>query len=280
MPKDRTLDQELDDLYRLSLSEFTAARNALAVRLRKLGRAIEAERVKALAKPPATAWVVNQLYWQNPRAFDQLIGVTERARKAQTGRARNEDLRELLDEKKRMMAALTQQAATILSTAGHAPSPEAMRRVAATLEALAVWGKAEGVPKAGRLTTDLDPPGFDALAAVMGGAKTDSAKVLLFREPKRAKDTEAARARARDALLAAEKVLRDVQREAERAQAAVNKAHARLALVEKQKQEIEARYADAKEEVRAASVEAKKAARAVADAEQSLARAKTALVEA
>ena len=271
------LDAEIDALFRLSLAEFTSARNALAARLGKAGRAIDAERVKSLGKPPAPAWAVNQLYWQDPEAIDQLLGVAERIRKAQTGRLKNADLRGLLDEKKRRMSELMEQASAILGAAGHAASPDAMRRVSATLESLAVWGKTEGGPRAGRLTADLDPPGFDALAAVMDGAKIGSAKVLSFRTPRPAEDPAAARARAREAVQAAEKVLREAQREAARAQTALTKANARTAAVEKQKQEIEARYAEAKEEARAASNEAKKAAQAVADAERSLARAKAAL---
>jgi hypothetical protein len=220
---------------------------------------------------------VNQLYWQNPRAIEQLIAVTERVRKVQTGRTKNADLRELLDEKKRMMAGLTEKASAILSAAGHAASPDAMRRISATLEALAVWGKTEGAPEAGRLTADLDPPGFEALAAVMSGAKIEPARVLSFRAPKAAEDPAAARARARDAVKAAEKLLRDARREAERAQIALTKADSRTAAVEKQKQEIDARYAEAREEARAASNEAKNATQAVANAERSLARAKEAL---
>src|SRR5881398_2832944 len=97
-------DAEIDSLFRLPLAEFTSARNALATQLRKSGRADDAQRVKSLVKPPATAWVVNQVYWQNPKAIDELISMTARVRKAQTGRSKNDDLRELLNEKKRMMA--------------------------------------------------------------------------------------------------------------------------------------------------------------------------------
>src|SRR5262249_10627193 len=116
------LDEEIDALFRLPLAEFTPARNALAARLKKLGRAIDVQRVKSLPKPPAPAWAVNQLYWQNPRAIDQLIAVTERVRKVQTGRAKNADVRALLSEKKRMMAELIEKASAILSAAGHAAS--------------------------------------------------------------------------------------------------------------------------------------------------------------
>ncbi|MGH9458081.1 MAG: hypothetical protein ACRD2J_10635 [Thermoanaerobaculia bacterium] len=275
MAKDRDdLDAEINALFRLDLAEFTAARNTLAARLKKEGRAIDAERVKSLPKPPAPAWAVNQLYWRNPQAMDRLLAAAERIRKAQTGRVKNADLRALFAEKKKMTAELTNEAAAILRTARHGASPEAMRRVSATLESLAVWGETDGAPKAGRLSADLDPPGFDALAAVAGGTKTESGKVLSFRAPKPAEDPVAVRARAREA---AEKALREARREAAAAEAAQEKAIGRIVALEKQKQEIESRYAEAKEEARNAAKKAKAAAQAVADAERSLARMKTAL---
>jgi len=266
------LDAKIDALFRLSLAEFTSARNALAAQLKKEGRAADAEQVKSLTKPPAPAWAVNQLHWKDPKAIDQLASVAERIRKAQTGRSKNADVRGLLDEKKQRMAELMEQASAILGDAGHAASPDVLRRVSATLESLAVWGKTEGAPKAGRLTADLDPPGFEALAAVMGGAKIDSsAKVLAFRKAKPpAEDPAVARKRGREAVQTAEKALREANREAERAQGVLAKANARM-------EAAEARYIEAKEEARAASSEARNAAQAVADAERSLARAKAAL---
>lgn len=272
------IDSDIDALFQVPLSEFTAARNELAKRLKNEGRALDAERVKALAKPPAPAWAVNQLYWQDPKSIERLLALGERVRKAQTGQLKNADLRELLDEKKEMTAALVAKAAAILEEGGHAASPDATRRVSATLESLAAWGDTEGLPKAGRLTADLEPPGFDTLVAIMGGKKLETAKVLTFRAPKpRAEDAAATRARLREAVQSAEKALREARRDAERAASALAKANARAEAVEKQKQEIEARYAEAKEEARAASSEAKNAAQTVAAAERSLAKAKDVL---
>lgn len=268
---------EIDALFQLSLTEFTEARNALAKHLKNEGRTLDAERVKALAKPPAPAWAVNQLYWQDPKALERLLILGERVRKAQTGQLKNADLRALIEEKKQMTLALLTKASAILEEAGHAASPDAMRRVSATLESLAAWGNIEGVPRAGRLTADLDPPGFDTLAVQMGGKKLEAEKVLLFRAPKPVEDPAAMRARLHEAVQAAEKTLREAHRDVERAESALAKANTRVAAVEKQKQEIDARYAEAKEAARLASSEAKKTAQAVADAERSLAKAKKTL---
>ena len=49
------LDDEIDALFRLPLAEFTSARNALASRLKKDGRANDAERVKLLTNPSISA---------------------------------------------------------------------------------------------------------------------------------------------------------------------------------------------------------------------------------
>lgn len=265
---------EIDALFQLPLAEFTGARNALAKRLKNEGRTLDAERVQALAKPPSPAWAVNQLYWQDPKAIERLLTLGERVRKAQTGQVKNADLRALIDEKKQMTTALLTKASAILEEAGHAASPDSIRRVSATLESLAAWGHTEGVPEAGRLTAELDPPGFDTLAAMMGGKKLGAEKVLLFRAPKPAEDPAAMRAGQHEAVRAAEKARREADRDAERAESALAKANARVAAVEKQKQEIEARYAEAKDAARQASIEAKKTAQAAADAERSLVKAK------
>src|SRR5712664_2694536 len=81
-----TLEDDVDALYKLPLTEFTAARNALAGRLKQGGRGNEADFVKALVKPSISAWAVNQLYWKHRDAFDQLIATGERFRQAQASR--------------------------------------------------------------------------------------------------------------------------------------------------------------------------------------------------
>ena len=80
------LEGEIDDLFRLPLAEFTGARNTLSARLKKEGRANDAERVKLLGKPPVSAWAVNQLYWDHRDAFDDLIATGKRLRPAQKSR--------------------------------------------------------------------------------------------------------------------------------------------------------------------------------------------------
>ncbi len=72
------------ELYRLPREEFTGARNDLAKRLRSDGKRAEAEHVKALGKPTAAAWIVNQLSRQARGDLKELLAAGERMRKART----------------------------------------------------------------------------------------------------------------------------------------------------------------------------------------------------
>ena len=298
MPKrSADIEAEVDVLFQLPLSEFTAARNALAARLKKAGHTDEAERVKGMQKPPASAWAVNQVYWRHPKDIEALLATGERFRKAQAAQlaGKSADLRDLLNERRETLATLMTRASGLLRDGGHAVSPDSARRIATTLESLAAWGKTEGAPQAGRLSDDLDPPGFEALAALVprpGGGKNASepSKLLQFRNEARARggkqrrgseDIAALRTQAREAVQAAEKALREAQREAERAEAALKQAAARAKAAEKEKLEIEKRYEQLQEAAQAASKEARRvaeqaeeAAQAVTDAERELEKAR------
>mgnify|MGYP001176960089 CR=1 FL=1 len=67
------LDDQIDQLYQLPLDEFTVARNALA-------KDSGASEIKKLEKPNLAAWTVNQLYWRNRKAYDEVTKAAERMR--------------------------------------------------------------------------------------------------------------------------------------------------------------------------------------------------------
>ena len=93
------LEDDVDALFKLPLAEFTGARNNLAARLKREGRANDSSLVKALAKPSISAWAVNQLHWNHREAFDRLLATSQRFRQSQTSHtaARLTDLRGSLD---------------------------------------------------------------------------------------------------------------------------------------------------------------------------------------
>ena len=163
------LENELDALFRLPVAEFTAARNTLAAQLKKGGRRDESDRVKALAKPSISAWAVNQLYWNHREAFDRLIATGERFRKAQSsGRAgKVADMREALDARRDALSHLSDLATALLRDADSSPTPETIHRISTTLEAMSAYASFPDDLRPGRLTRDVDPPGFESFASLI-----------------------------------------------------------------------------------------------------------------
>jgi len=225
-----TLDDEIDALFQAPLTEFTAARNALASRLKKAGRIEEAERVKALSKPPVSAWAVNQLYWKHRESFGQLISAVERLGKAHAEQAGGKpaDVSGLLAARRDALTHLLRLADALLRDRGHGAAPDTMRRISTTLEALSTYALFSDATQVGRLTHDLDPPGFESLAALIPAAPRRDVSVQPF--PKAAPRQEASPAKvaaAKARLQAAEQALREAESRFEKAKAAAEEAQER-----------------------------------------------------
>lgn len=169
--REMKLEDEIDDLFRLPLAEFTSSRNALAARLKKDGRANDADRVKLLTKPSISAWAVNQLYWEYREEFDALIATGKRFRAAQASRPAGKaaNIRDSLDARREALVNLSDLASELLSEAGHSPTLDTLHRVTTTLEAMSTYALLGDGPAAGRLTNDVDPPSFESLASLMSG---------------------------------------------------------------------------------------------------------------
>lgn len=301
------LESDLDALFTLPLTEFTGARNELAARLKKSGRGDEAARVKALAKPSVSAWAVNQLYWNHREEFDQLITSGERFHKAQTSRSAGKatDMREALEARREALTQLSDLATSLLQAAGQNPSLDTVRRITPTLEGLSAYASRSDGPHSegfGRLTKDVDPPGFESFAGFVPGAGTMPPK-RLDREPARSTPSQKSSSsvtnarrqapadnvrrveEARKAKIAAAKVsLQDAKRSLTKAQAkaqsleaAQKKADAEAKQAEKHRRDLEASLEKAKAAVedaarraRSLAVEVKEAASEVEDAERTV----------
>ena len=305
----KTEDDEIDALFQLSPPEFVAARNALAARLKKDGRNDVAGRVKALPKPSISAWTVNQLYWKHRDAFEKLLATGERFRQAQASRiaGKGGDLHRLLNERREQLSAMTRQAADILQRASGASPPGVMRRITASLEALSAYGTLEGAPRAGRLVEDVDPPGFDALAALVprvgdGSRAETPSKVLTFQKAtktagkgksrsagddrEKEKQRQAQLVAARAAKQEASRDLVSARRAAQQAQTALKKAATQakeseeaMVAAEERLQKIASQAHEARQKARRAAVEAESAAQSVEEAERTLTRATQQLTE-
>jgi hypothetical protein len=156
----------IDALYQVPLDRFTAERNALAASLKKAGDKAGAEAVKALTKPSATAWAINQVWWQHRDRFQALLDAGTRERAAHVARSdgRSADVREAGEVRQRAVQDVTDAALDMLG-GRKAVSPDVQYRVAGTVEALASSGMPAG-ERAGRLTRDVQISGMDALAAL------------------------------------------------------------------------------------------------------------------
>ena len=283
----RKLDDEIDDLFQLPVAEFTSARNALAARLKKEGRANDAERVKLLAKPSVSAWAVNQLYWDHRDAFDQLIATGKRFRHGRGGKAVN--MRESLDARRDALVQLSELATELLRDAGHNPSQDTIRRVTTTLEALSAYALLPDGPTPGRLTNDVDPPSFESLASLMSGggvitpaptksSSSVSRKAAIIADVRKIRQAKIAAAKV--SLQDAKRSLTEARAKAQSLEATQKKANAEAKEAEKQRRDAEQRL----EKATAASKESARRAQSVAaeaeEAAQSLEDAKRTLEEA
>jgi len=184
-------EQAGDELFGLPPEEFVAARDDLARRLKREGDAEAAARVKALRRPPLSAWAVNRLAREQAAALDPLLAAGERLRAAHQAALAGEgaaELRTAAKAEREAVAGLVETALELLREAGH-PATDATRdRVAATLHAAAASPEAAELVRHGRLTADLDPSGFGTAA----GDDVDEGAA----EPRPARRGRAARGRA------------------------------------------------------------------------------------
>ena len=302
---------DLDSLFRLPLAEFTAARNALATQLTKSGQKEAAARVRALSKPPVSAWVVNQLYWRERSWFDRLIASGALLRQAQAsgfaGQVAN--LHEPLKAQRDALNELSRRAVVFLSQEGHGSNPDVLRRVTLDLEGLAACEPLPDGPQPGRLTSDVDAPGFEALAALVPkaaggpsrgatGGVTQPSRVLSFihnrrpataaeakgggtrRDELRQEQEKARMAAATQALKLAETNLVEAKRAAVKSEAAMKDAAARVKDAERVRQQAEKELEKAAAVAETARLAARRAASDAADAAQAVDDAERALAHA
>lgn len=258
-----SLDSDIDELYQRPLSEFIAARNALA----RTVKGEQAALIKRLEKPTLVPWAVNQLYWRERKTFDRLMASGGELRRAQIAalKGKSSDLRAATANHRAALADAVATATQLAAQAGSHPQPDPLSRM---LEALSLAQEPPG--RLGRLTELLQPAGFEALAGVTPAARpapsarashaeakpahgnrkaarsTDAARAAAVAESaaerRRAEEAAAARKAAQDAVHAAERQL-------DRARAAQSRAEAHADAVRQQLERAERAVADARKDV-------------------------------
>ncbi len=223
------LDAELDRLYGLPLSEFVGARDELAKQLRGDGRREEAEEVKGLRKPSVAAWLVNRLARERELDVQRLLKAGETLRKAQAEAAKGEP-EGFAEARRDEGRALEQLASAAREIAGREESGQtAVAQATQTLRAASLTDEGRELLKRGRLTEELEPPGFEALTGLVP-AQLRKRPSKAEEKPKR--PTKRARERVqklRQAEKKADAAARAAEREADRAEKEASKLRERAA---------------------------------------------------
>jgi hypothetical protein len=243
------LEPELDRLYQLPPGEFTAARDELARRLRDEGDREQAEEVKKLRKPPVAVWLVNRLAHERELDVQRLAKAGQALTKSGGGSGAFAAAR---DDEQQALERLSQAAHEIAEREGTGAA--AVDRATQTLRAASLTDEGRRLLKQGRLTEELQPPGFEALTGVTLAKPTRPPK-----QPKAKTDDRAERRRAREEAREVVRQLRAEEREVKSAaRDAVRKADRAATEAErlrKKADEAEAAAREAAERVARAEAE-------------------------
>lgn len=156
-PGAASVESVLDELYATPPSEFVSRREEHAAAARTAGRKEDARRVHAARRPTLAAWAANLLRRSRPEETGRFLELGRALREAH----RTLDavgLRELSDQRRRIVSALSRQAARLAGEAGHPLSEAARREVEATLRAVLADPDAADRWAGGHLTVSLTPP--------------------------------------------------------------------------------------------------------------------------
>lgn len=147
-----------DELYALDPADFVQERDRLAKELKAAGDKDGAAAVKALRRPTATAWALNQVARTTPDDVQALLDLTRAVGEAQRSGDQLE-LRRLGKSRREAVSTLAGRAARLLGASGGARKDE----LVSTLEAASADDESAEELLGGRLTKELVPSGFGAV---------------------------------------------------------------------------------------------------------------------
>lgn len=147
-------------LYALPLEEFVGARMAAAkIAAAETGRSLAVE-VRGLPKPSVAAWAVNMLALHRPDAVSQLTELGQSMRAAQADLDASA-LRELAQERRRLLASIMETVRTVAEQQGRKISEGIATEVEQTLRAATVDEGAAAAVRTGQLLRGLSADGVD-----------------------------------------------------------------------------------------------------------------------
>jgi hypothetical protein len=157
----RSGGDDVDALYGVAPADFIRARNALAAKLREDGRRSDAAAVSKLRRPTPVLWAVNRVAREERDAVAALVQAAERLK----GRRliQPQDARAALDVQRAALARVAGHVRQRLKTIGVQATPAIERRVSGTLLGALSDADVRDRLRAGRLTVELEAPGFEVL---------------------------------------------------------------------------------------------------------------------
>ncbi|WP_267716469.1 hypothetical protein [Streptomyces sp. CoH17] len=268
------VEQVLDELYVTPPPAFVAHREERAAASRTAGRKEDARRIHAARRPTLAAWAANLLARSRPEETRRFLALGQALREAH--RTLDADgLKELSAQRRRIVAALSRQAAQLADEAGHRLSQAAQREVESTLRAVLADSDAAGQWAGARLEVSLTPPS----AFPSGTAAAPPARPGPEPAPRPKSSRAASGTRAKDELAERRRRRREererAEQEAERARQRLRAARAEQADAETSLHAADDRLAGAQaaldaaeERLRAAREDLDRAARDRREAEE------------
>ncbi|MGW0334852.1 hypothetical protein ACWD0J_23790 [Streptomyces sp. NPDC003011] len=268
----------LDELHITPPPGFVARREELAAAAKADGRVDDARRIHAARRPTLAAWAANLLLRGRQEESRRFLELGQALREAY--RSLDADgIKELSEQRRTVVSALSRQAARLAREAGHRLSDTAQREVASTLRAVLADEDAAARWATGRLETALTPPSaFPASTPQESGPRSKSPKPP--RSPKspttskpssRAAAPPSSRARAEDDL-AERRRRREERARAEKAARAAERRlrdrHAARADADALVQQARDRHDQARRQVSAAEQRLRQAQEELQQAEQ------------
>jgi hypothetical protein len=277
------VESVLDELYTTPPSDFVARRETAAAAARTAGRVDDARRIRAARRPTLAAWAANLLLRSQPEESRKFLELGQALREAY--HALDADgLKALSAQRRRVVSALSQQAAQLAGEAGYRLSQSVRQDLEETLRAVLADPDAADQWAGGRLVNALTPPSdfrpdttpptgrprTGSRPASPPGAPASKDEVA---ERRRARQEQ--RARAQEAAEAAEQRLReqralrvDADAELRRARERTEKARRRMSAAEEQMRQARQEVQQAEYDQQEAEEHSRSAADAFAQAER------------
>jgi hypothetical protein len=272
------LNGAIDRLYAAPLDGFVALRKTIATELRAAGDAAAAKLVLAIAKPSRTAWALDQVARRRPELVKAALDAHADAQKAQ-GHADGEAMRASARIYRDRVAEVVEAAAGFVRDDGGGLPAVQLRRVGATVQAVASGGDAELRDKLlrGRLGSDVDDD--DPFAGMELGEVREKPRAAAPRDARATHDAHEGGARKASEAAAHARAAAEWAEARDRARKdeAVEKARAKLTALEVEAKEARASAREAEVAASRAQAEAERARRAVEGVEKRLEEARRTL---